>query len=105
MLHLTFLPWWGMTKVKFATATLEGPALTWWKYKVATIGLETVNQMPWVEMKQLMTIEFCLIEEIQRTKHETVKPEHVKIDAYIQGLFDHIKGEVTSSRPANLNEA
>ncbi|GKG47672.1 hypothetical protein Tco_0507157, partial [Tanacetum coccineum] len=23
-------------KVKFATATLEGPALTWWKTKVAT---------------------------------------------------------------------
>ncbi|GJX44316.1 putative reverse transcriptase domain-containing protein [Tanacetum coccineum] len=51
-------------KVKFAAATLEGPALTWWKTKVATMGLETVNQMPWTEMKQLMTAEFCLIEEI-----------------------------------------
>ncbi|GJX51435.1 uncharacterized mitochondrial protein-like protein [Tanacetum coccineum] len=39
-------------KVKFAAATLEGPALTWWKTKVATMGLETVNQMPWTEMKQ-----------------------------------------------------
>nr|GEW25026.1 hypothetical protein [Tanacetum cinerariifolium] len=38
-------------KVKFAAATLEGPALTWWKTKVATMGLETVNQMPWTEMK------------------------------------------------------
>ncbi|GKC77749.1 putative reverse transcriptase domain-containing protein [Tanacetum coccineum] len=53
-------------KVKFADATLEGPTLTWWKTKVATIGLETVNQMPWTEMKQLMTTEFCPIEEIQR---------------------------------------
>ncbi|GKD91716.1 hypothetical protein Tco_1367223, partial [Tanacetum coccineum] len=26
-------------KVKFATATLEGPALTWWKTKVASMGL------------------------------------------------------------------
>ncbi|GJT12368.1 hypothetical protein Tco_0859410 [Tanacetum coccineum] len=33
-------------KVKFTAATLEGPALTWWKTKVATMGLETVNQMP-----------------------------------------------------------
>ncbi|GJT45167.1 hypothetical protein Tco_0953882 [Tanacetum coccineum] len=33
-------------KVKFAAATLPGPALTWWNAKVATIGLETVNQMP-----------------------------------------------------------
>ncbi|GJX08264.1 putative reverse transcriptase domain-containing protein [Tanacetum coccineum] len=62
-------------KVKFAAATLEGPALTWWKTKVATIGLETVNQMPWTEMKQLMT------------------------------LTDNIKGEVTLSKPADLNEA
>ncbi|GJW11345.1 putative reverse transcriptase domain-containing protein [Tanacetum coccineum] len=73
-------------KVKFAAATLEGPALTWWKTKVATMGLDTVNQMPWTEMKQLMTAEFCLIEEIQR-------------------LTDNIKGEVTSFKPADLNEA
>ncbi|GJR31949.1 putative reverse transcriptase domain-containing protein [Tanacetum coccineum] len=34
-----------------------------------------------------------------------VKPERVKVDAYIRGLTDNIKGEVTSSKPANLNEA
>ncbi|GJV98391.1 hypothetical protein Tco_1553643 [Tanacetum coccineum] len=51
-------------KVKFAAATLRGPALTW-----------------------------------------MVEPESVKIDAYIQGLTDNIKGEVTSSKPTNLNEA
>ncbi|GKE12887.1 putative reverse transcriptase domain-containing protein [Tanacetum coccineum] len=34
-----------------------------------------------------------------------VEPERVKVDAYIRGLTDNIKGEVTSSRPANLNEA
>ncbi|GJY72031.1 putative reverse transcriptase domain-containing protein [Tanacetum coccineum] len=119
-------------KVKFAAATLEGPALTWWKTKVATMGLETVNQMPWTEMKQLMTAEFCPIEEIQRMEHELwnlkvkeydivaytqrfnelalmcprmVEPERVKVDAYIRGLTDNIKGEVTSSKPADLNEA
>nr|GEZ17093.1 reverse transcriptase domain-containing protein [Tanacetum cinerariifolium] len=32
-------------KVKFAAATLEGPALTWWKTNVSTMGLETMNQM------------------------------------------------------------
>ncbi|GKB61224.1 hypothetical protein Tco_0917410 [Tanacetum coccineum] len=30
-------------KMKFADATLQGPALTWWNSKVATMGLETVN--------------------------------------------------------------
>ncbi|GKD68592.1 hypothetical protein Tco_1322682, partial [Tanacetum coccineum] len=34
-----------------------------------------------------------------------VEPERVKVDAYIQGLTNNIKGEVTSSKPANLNEA
>ncbi|GJT17309.1 putative reverse transcriptase domain-containing protein [Tanacetum coccineum] len=34
-----------------------------------------------------------------------VEPERVKVNAYIWGLTDNIKGEVTSSKPANLNEA
>ncbi|GKE38506.1 putative reverse transcriptase domain-containing protein, partial [Tanacetum coccineum] len=119
-------------KVRFAAATLQGPALTWWNTKVATMGLEAVNQMPWTEMKQLMTAEFYPIEEIQRMEHELwnlkdkeynivaytqrfnelalmcprmVEPERVKVDAYIRGLTDNIKGEVTSSKLANLNEA
>nr|GEW80555.1 hypothetical protein [Tanacetum cinerariifolium] len=162
-------------KVKFATATLEGPALTWWTTKVATIGLETMNQKPWTEMKQLMTAEFCPIEEVQRMEHESwwttkvatigletmnqkpwtemkqlmtaefcpieevqrmehelwnlkvkeydvvaytqrfnelalmclrmVEPERVKVDAYIWGLTENIKGEVTSSEPADQNKA
>nr|GFA82745.1 hypothetical protein [Tanacetum cinerariifolium] len=57
-------------KVRFAAATLQGPALSWWNAKIATMGLETVNQMPWTKMKQLMTVEFFPIEEIQRMEHE-----------------------------------
>nr|GEV51660.1 hypothetical protein [Tanacetum cinerariifolium] len=49
---------------------VDGPSLTWWNSKFATRGLETVNQMPWTEMKQLMTVEFCPIEEVQRMEHE-----------------------------------
>ncbi|GJV88467.1 putative reverse transcriptase domain-containing protein [Tanacetum coccineum] len=118
-------------KVKFAAPTLQGPALTWWKAKVVTMGLETMNQLPWTEMKQLMTAEFCPIEEVQRMEHELwnlkvkeynivaythrfnelalmcprmVELKRVKVDAYIQGLTDNIKGEVISSNPANLNK-
>ncbi|GJY32399.1 hypothetical protein Tco_0415894 [Tanacetum coccineum] len=79
-------------KVKFAAATLRGPALTWWNSKVVILGLDVANQMGWTKMKKLITLEI-------------VKPESVKVDAYIRGLSDNIKGEVTSSRPANLNEA
>nr|GEU69770.1 putative reverse transcriptase domain-containing protein [Tanacetum cinerariifolium] len=119
-------------KVRFVAATLQGPALSWWNAKVVTMGLKIVNQMPWIEIKQLMTTEFCLIEEIQRIEHKLrnlkvkdynivaytqrfnelalmcprmVKPERVKVNAYIQGFTDYIKGEVTSSRLANLSEA
>nr|GEX33396.1 reverse transcriptase domain-containing protein [Tanacetum cinerariifolium] len=89
-------------KVKFADTTLQGHALTWWNDKVATMGLETVNQMPWTEMKQLMTIEF---NELAMMCPRMVELERVKVDAYIRGLTDNIKGEVTSSKPTNLNEA
>ncbi|GJU42968.1 putative reverse transcriptase domain-containing protein [Tanacetum coccineum] len=119
-------------KVRFVAATLEGLALTWWNSKVETLGLENVKQIPWAEMKQLMTVEFYPIEEIQRLENELwnlkvkeydivaytqrfnelalmcprmVEPERVKVDAYIRGLTDNIKGEVTSSKPANLSEA
>ncbi|GKG56520.1 hypothetical protein Tco_0579844, partial [Tanacetum coccineum] len=34
-----------------------------------------------------------------------LEPERVIVDAYIWGLTDNIKGEVTSSKPANMNEA
>ncbi|GKG04138.1 hypothetical protein Tco_0314525, partial [Tanacetum coccineum] len=34
-----------------------------------------------------------------------VDPERVKVDAYIRGLTDNIKGEVKSSKPANLSKA
>ncbi|GKA08258.1 hypothetical protein Tco_0687589 [Tanacetum coccineum] len=78
------------------------PYLTWWNDKVATIGLETVNQMPRTEMKQLMAAEY---NELALMCLRMVEPESVKVDAYIRGLTDNIKGEVTSSKPANLNEA
>ncbi|GJZ98947.1 hypothetical protein Tco_0671498 [Tanacetum coccineum] len=48
----------------------ERSGLTWWNSKVATLGLENVNQIPLTEMKQLMTVEFCPIEEIQRLENE-----------------------------------
>ncbi|GJW14574.1 putative reverse transcriptase domain-containing protein [Tanacetum coccineum] len=34
-----------------------------------------------------------------------VGPKRLKVNAYIRGLTDNIKGEVTSSKPAKLNEA
>nr|GEW56177.1 hypothetical protein [Tanacetum cinerariifolium] len=105
-----------------------------WFKKTESVSrsMNTVNEMPWTEMKQLMIAEFCPIEEVQRMEHELwnlkvkeydvvaytkrfnelalmclrmVEPERVTVDAYIRGLTDNIKGEVTSSKPADLIEA
>ncbi|GKE02094.1 hypothetical protein Tco_1390077 [Tanacetum coccineum] len=53
-LHGRALTWWNSQvatlglevcwKVKFATATLHGRALTWWNSQVATLGLEVISE-------------------------------------------------------------
>ncbi|GJV82257.1 putative reverse transcriptase domain-containing protein [Tanacetum coccineum] len=119
-------------KVKFADATLQGRALTWWNSQVATMGLEAANQIGWTKMRRLMIEEFCPIGEIQRMEHELwnlkvkefditaytkrfhelvqlcpemVPSECKKIEAYIWGLTDNIKGTVIGFKPTSLNEA
>nr|GEW15149.1 hypothetical protein [Tanacetum cinerariifolium] len=86
-------------KVNFATATLHGRALTWWNSQVATLRLETANGMHWTELKIMMKKEFCLTKEIQRME------KNKKVEAYIRGLSENVKGEMTSSKPVTLKEA
>nr|GFB41851.1 hypothetical protein [Tanacetum cinerariifolium] len=119
-------------KVKFATATLHGRALTWWNSQVATLGREVANARTWAEVKQMKTDEFCPTKEVQRLEDElrhlklrdmniaayterfnelallcpdAVLNEKKKVELYIKGLPEIIKGEITSSRPVTLNEA
>ncbi|GJU25237.1 hypothetical protein Tco_1163858 [Tanacetum coccineum] len=63
-------------KVKFATATLQGHALTWWNGRIASMGIDAANE-----------------------------PEQVKVEQYIHGLSKNIRGDVTSSRPTSIDEA
>ncbi|GJS54966.1 hypothetical protein Tco_0628328 [Tanacetum coccineum] len=53
-------------KVKFAAATLQGRALTWWNSQVATLGLEVVNAKSWNDMKIMNERGVLSPEEIQR---------------------------------------
>nr|GEU37717.1 putative reverse transcriptase domain-containing protein [Tanacetum cinerariifolium] len=73
-------------KVKFATATLHGRALTWWNSQVATLGHEVANGRPWTEVKQMMTDEFCPTEKDQRLEDELrhLKLRDMNIDAYTE---------------------
>ncbi|GJR79175.1 putative reverse transcriptase domain-containing protein [Tanacetum coccineum] len=120
------------SKVKFAAATLQGRALTWWNSQVATLGLDVVNGKSWTDMRKMMMEEFCPDEEVQRLENElrslklrdtniaaytqrfnelallcpeAVPTEKKKVELYIKGLPENIKGETTSSRPTVLNEA
>nr|GEZ14211.1 hypothetical protein [Tanacetum cinerariifolium] len=101
-------------------------------FTVATLGTEAVTRKIWAEMKVMMTEEFRPPEEIQMMECELwnlrvkemdissyttrfnklvilcpgmVPTERKKVEAYIRGLSENIKGEVTSSEPATLNKA
>nr|GEU73352.1 putative reverse transcriptase domain-containing protein [Tanacetum cinerariifolium] len=96
------------------------------------ISHEVANGRPWTEVKQMITDEFCLTEEVQRLEDElrhlklrdmniaayterfnklallcpdVVPNEKKKVKLYIKELPEIIKSETTSSRPATLNEA
>nr|GEZ77905.1 hypothetical protein [Tanacetum cinerariifolium] len=83
------------------------------------------------DMKKMMLEEFCSDEEVQRMEDElrslklrdtniavytqrfhelvllcpeAVPTEKKKVEAYIKGLPENIRGETTSSRPVNMNE-
>ncbi|GJY07641.1 putative reverse transcriptase domain-containing protein [Tanacetum coccineum] len=119
-------------KVKFAMCTFEGRALTWWNGNVQTLGLANANQIPWSNVKAMMTTEYCPATEIQRMEQELwtltlkgddieaysnrfhelvlmcpelVSTESKKIEKYICGFPKRIKGNITSSKPATLHEA
>ncbi|GKA38994.1 putative reverse transcriptase domain-containing protein [Tanacetum coccineum] len=73
-------------KVKFAAATLQGRALTWWNSQVATLGLKVANAKSWNVMKIMMREEFCPPEEIQRMEVElwNLRVKDSNIAAYTQ---------------------
>nr|GEV85979.1 putative reverse transcriptase domain, ribonuclease H-like domain, aspartic peptidase domain protein [Tanacetum cinerariifolium] len=114
-------------KVKFATATLQVRALTWWNGRIASMGIDAANGTLWTEVRNLMTEEFCPRSVLQRLEQELynlklkgtdidgytnrfheltllcprmVEPEQVKVEQYIRGLLKNIRGDVTSSSPA-----
>ncbi|GJZ92653.1 putative reverse transcriptase domain-containing protein [Tanacetum coccineum] len=119
-------------KVMFAASTFEGRALTWWNGNVHTLGLVNANRIPWTEFKMMMTTEYCPAIEIQKMEQELwtltlkgddieaynnrfhelalmcpelVPTERKKIEKYVRGFPERIKGNITSSKPATLHDA
>ncbi|GJS56596.1 putative reverse transcriptase domain-containing protein [Tanacetum coccineum] len=95
-------------KVRFGTATLEGPALTWWNSKIAI--MEEIQRMEY-KLWNLKVKEYDIVAYTQRFNELALmcprmgELERVKVDSYIRGLTNNIKGEMTSSKPTDLNEA
>nr|GEX68693.1 putative reverse transcriptase domain-containing protein [Tanacetum cinerariifolium] len=119
-------------KVKFAMCTLEGRTLTWWNGNVQTLGLANANQISWSNLKAMMTTEYCPAIKIQKMEQELwtltlkgddieaynnrfhelalmcpelVPTERKKIEKYVRGFPERIKGNITSSKPATLHDA
>jgi hypothetical protein len=70
-------------RVKFASGTLEGAALTWWNSQVQVLGLEAANNMPWQEFKNLLKAEYSPRDQIKNLEAElwNLKIEGSEIEA------------------------
>ncbi|KAJ0592014.1 putative transcription factor interactor and regulator CCHC(Zn) family [Helianthus annuus] len=114
-------------RVKYATGTLEGIALTWWNAQVQILGLAAANATPWEDFKELIKREYCTRDDIHKLENELyhlkmtgseieaytkrsnelailcptmVDPPVKRIELYLKGLAPEIQSHVTS---ANLN--
>ncbi|GKD47838.1 putative reverse transcriptase domain-containing protein [Tanacetum coccineum] len=88
-------------QVKFATCTLHGVALTWWKSHVKTVGQDAAHSMPWNTLMKMMTAKYCPRNEIKKMFPE----ESDKIEKYVGSLLDTIHGSVMASKPKTMQDA
>ncbi|GJT91311.1 alkaline ceramidase-like protein [Tanacetum coccineum] len=57
-------------QVKFATCTLHGVALTWWKSHVNTVGQDVAHSMPWNTLMKMITAKYCPRNKIKKLEME-----------------------------------
>ncbi|GKB62160.1 reverse transcriptase domain-containing protein [Tanacetum coccineum] len=118
--------------VTFATGTLTDDALSWWNAYAQPMGVEQAIQITWYELKRLLTNKYCPRTQIKKMEEElynlTIKGNDLKpyirrfqeltvlcpnmvpnneklLEAFIGGLPQSIKGNVTASKPQSLEEA
>nr|GEW41898.1 hypothetical protein [Tanacetum cinerariifolium] len=87
-------------KVKFVAAMLQGRALTWDE-------IQRMEQELWglkVKDSDISAYTTCF-HELALPCPTMVEPKYKKIEAYIHGLSEDIKGDIIYFRPANINEA
>ncbi|KAJ0813944.1 putative transcription factor interactor and regulator CCHC(Zn) family [Helianthus annuus] len=116
-------------RVKYATGTLEGIALTWWNTQAQILGLAAANATPWNDFKELIKREYCTREDIHKLEDEfyhlkmtgseieaytkrsnelavlcptMVDPPYKRIELYLKGLAPEIQSHVTSANLDNI---
>nr|GEW22976.1 putative reverse transcriptase domain-containing protein [Tanacetum cinerariifolium] len=57
-------------QVKFATCTLHGVALTWWKSHVKKVGHDATYDVPWNTLMKMITAEYCPRNEMKKLEME-----------------------------------
>ncbi|GJW93461.1 putative reverse transcriptase domain-containing protein [Tanacetum coccineum] len=92
-------------QVKFATYTLYGIALTWWKSHVKIVGHDAAYGVPWNTLMKMMTAKYCPRNEIKKFEMEIWKLKSDKIEKYVGGLLDMIHRSVMASKPKTMHDA
>ncbi|MFS7942029.1 putative retrotransposon gag domain-containing protein [Helianthus anomalus] len=118
-------------RVKYATGTLEGIALTWWNAQVQMLRLAAANATPWNDFKELIKREYCTRDDIHKLEVEffnlkmtgseieaytkrsnelailcpaMVDPPVKRIELYLKGLAPEIQSHETSSNLNNIQD-
>ncbi|KAJ0852194.1 putative nucleotidyltransferase, Ribonuclease H [Helianthus annuus] len=118
-------------RVKYATSTLDGIALTWWNAQVQILGLAAANATPWNDFKELIKREYCTRDDIHKLEVEffhlkmtgseieaytkqsnglailcptMVDPPIKRIELYLKGLAPEIQSHVTSANLDNVQD-
>ncbi|GJU44150.1 hypothetical protein Tco_1201416 [Tanacetum coccineum] len=84
-------------KVKFALCKFEVVLLTWWNGNVQTLGLVSLIRSL-DNVKAMMTSDTAQSTEIHKDGTRALK----KIEKYVRGFPERIKGNITSSKPCDL---
>nr|GEV92745.1 hypothetical protein [Tanacetum cinerariifolium] len=89
-------------KVVFAAATFQDRVLTWWNSQ----EIQRMECGLWnLRVKEMDISSYTTrFNELVILCPGMVPTERKKVEAYIRGLLENIKGEVTSSEPATLNK-
>nr|GEX32720.1 hypothetical protein [Tanacetum cinerariifolium] len=57
-------------RIKFASCTLIGSALTWWNSHIRAVSQEVAYAMPWKTLRQMMTMKYYPRSEIKKLEVE-----------------------------------